>query len=202
MSHLHKLTLLNFQGNFSLQDLPSLRSIELNRCSLMFKRFSISGFKPDRRVHGYSKFSTSYAGLESEKLIQLIGSRSEDLRHLSITHCHTLYSSDLIKMVRMGYMDQVVHLDLSGTQVTDDVIEALVSRAKQLRTMVLAATRITGISVKALVMMPDIDLVHLDVNDCSHVSSDATNLARTKKGLKVLSSVSELKYNAKRIRYG
>ncbi|KAL8763916.1 MAG: hypothetical protein Q9184_000359 [Pyrenodesmia sp. 2 TL-2023] len=199
MSHLRTLTLINYQGEVSLHSLPSVRFVQLNRCPLIFRRLSTSEFKPDLRVLGFSKFSISYAELEPEKLWQLIGTNVEELTHLSITHCTTLLEVDLIKMVTMGYMDQLGHLDLSHTQVTDNVIESLVPRARHLRRVRLAATKITGISVKALVTQPGMELVHLDVTDCNNISADAKTMARRKEGLKVLSGMSA--YSGKKIRF-
>ncbi|KAL8916395.1 MAG: hypothetical protein Q9208_008542 [Pyrenodesmia sp. 3 TL-2023] len=199
MSHLHTLTLTNYQGEVLFHSLPLVRFVKLNRCPLIFRRLSTSDFKPDLRVLGYSKFSISYAELEPEKVLQLIGTNVEELRHLSISHCTTLLEVDLIKMVNMGYMDQLSHLDLSHTHVTDNVIEILVPRARHLRTVKLAATKITGISVKALVTQPGMELVHLDVTDCNDISADAKTMARRKGGLKVLSGMSA--FTGKKIRF-
>lgn len=197
MSHLHKLTLENFEGDVSLQSLPSLRSVELDRCSYMFKLFSTYGFKPDLRVFGYSKFSLSHADLELEKLLQLIGPDMEDLRQLSIAHCSGLDALDLIKMVNMGFMDQVVDLDLSGTRVTDDVIELFVPRAQHLQRISLAATSVTGVGVKALVTRLNRKLVRLDISDCQKISPDAVAFARTMPGLILRMGWSEYKMGKK-----
>lgn len=199
MSHLHTLTLINYQGEVSFHALPSVRFVQLNRCPLIFRQLSTCEFKPDLRVLGYSKFSISYAELEPAKLLQLVGTKVEELKHLSITHCTTLLEVDLIKMVSMGYMDQLSHLDLSHTHVTDNVIELLVLRARHLRRVKLAATKITGISVKALVTQPGIELIHLDVTDCNNISADAKTMARRKEGLKVLSGMSA--FSGKKIRF-
>lgn len=199
MGHLHTLALVNYQGHVFFHSLPSLRSVQLNRCPQIFRWLSTSEFKPDLRVLGYSKFSISYAEVEPEKLLQLIGTELEDLKHLSITHCTTLHELELIEMVSRGYMDKLSHLDLSHTHVTDNVIEPLVLRARHLRRVKLAATKITGISVKALVTRPGMELVHLDITDCNNVSADAKTLARKKQGLKVLSGMSE--FSGKKIRF-
>ncbi len=199
MAHLHTLALVNYQGDVSLHSLPSLRSVEFIRCPQIFRRLSTSDLKPDLRLFGYSKFSISYAEVEPEKLLQLIGPEVGDLKHLSITHCTTLHEHELIDMVSRGYMDKLSHLDLSHTHVTDNVIEPLVLRARHLRRVRLAATKITGISVKALVTRPGMELVHLDVTDCNDISADAKTLARKKQGLKVLSGMSE--FRGKKIRF-
>ncbi|KAI4148317.1 MAG: hypothetical protein L6R39_002812 [Caloplaca ligustica] len=155
MGHLQKVTLENFRGEISLQSLPSLRSVELRECSYLLKQFSTFGVKPDLRVLGLSKFSISYAELEPKLLLQLIGSKVDDLKELRLRHCCTLEECDLAKMVDMGYFDQLVDLDLCGTRVTDSIIEKLAPRAQQLQRINLATTSVTGISVKTLALKPD-----------------------------------------------
>ncbi|KAL8903548.1 MAG: hypothetical protein Q9207_003853 [Kuettlingeria erythrocarpa] len=145
----------------------------------------------------FSAAKAKIPGTAIQKYLQY--SRAGDLKHLSITHCTTLRELELTEMVSRGYMDKLSYLDLSHTHVTDNVIEPLVLRARHLRKVRLAATKITGISVKALVTRPGIELVHLDVTDCNNISADAKTLARKKLGLKVLSGMSE--FSGKKIRF-
>lgn len=190
MGHLQKVTLENFRGEISLQSLPSLRSVELRECSYLLKQFSTFGVKPDLRVLGLSKFSISYAELEPKLLLQLIGSKVDDLKELRLRHCCTLEECDLAKMVDMGYFDQLVDLDLCGTRVTDSIIEKLAPRAQQLQRINLATTSVTGISVKTLALKPGRRLAHINISNCPRISPDAVAWARSTKGLIVRTGVS------------
>ncbi|KAL9595625.1 MAG: hypothetical protein Q9219_006331 [cf. Caloplaca sp. 3 TL-2023] len=138
--------------------------------------------------------------MDGDMLLDLIGPRVEDLRHLNVA-CSTLHDHHLAHMVSIGYMDHVVDLDLSGLAITDETVESLASRAQQLRKIRLGGTNVTGISVKSLVMKAGNKLDFLDIRDCRNVSSDAVAFARKTPGLRVRCGVSEEKYGRK-IRLG
>ncbi|KAL8722220.1 MAG: hypothetical protein Q9225_001265 [Loekoesia sp. 1 TL-2023] len=200
MGQLQSLELINYRGKVSPQSLPSLRFLSLKDCREVFAFVHRLGFIPDLRESGCVRFSTPYAGLDAEMLLQLIGPKTEDLRHLDISHCASLEECHLAKIVSMGYIDQIVGLDLSGLKVTDKIIEQLVPRAQRLRILKLASTSITGISVKALVTEPNNKLVYLDIRDCINVSPDAVALARKMVGLTVQCGPVRIR-RGKKIRY-
>lgn len=196
MRQLQNLELVNYFGVMFPPNLPSLRFLTLKS----YRHINMNGWLPssDRRDSGLVELSTPHAGsMEVDTLVQLLGPDTESLRRLDISHCRVLETSDLAKIVGMGYLDRVVELDLSGTATTDDIIELLAPRVQQLSRVKLAATHITGISVKALVGKPDNKVVHLDIRDCCNVSSDAIAFARTIAGLTVQCGSTSVKYGRK-----
>ncbi|KAL8941939.1 MAG: hypothetical protein Q9216_001967 [Gyalolechia sp. 2 TL-2023] len=202
MGQLQKLELENYQGPMLLQSLPSLRSLALKSCPEIFKSIQAWTPKSDLRNAGLVGFSAPHtSNMELDTLLQLLGPETECLRHLDISHCRGLDSSDLAQIVRMGFINEVADLDLSGTEATDPIIELLVPRAQKLTRVRLAGTSITGISVKALVGKPDNKIVHLDIRDCCNVSSDAIAFARKVVGLTVQCGPMSIKHG-KKMRFG
>ncbi|KAL8690159.1 MAG: hypothetical protein Q9224_004472 [Gallowayella concinna] len=203
MAHLQKLRLVGFQGEVNPRALPSLRILELRACDLMLERFSALSTRgtPDLRAGGVTELSLPSANyLRMNTLLQLLGSTPLGLRRLSLFHCAMINAIELNNLICMGYMDHVVELDLSGTRVTDTVIESLAGRAQQLKMIRLAQTEITGVAVKALVRNRKSKLKHLDIRRCYCISSDAVAFARHLKGLTVDSNRQESN-GKKKIRY-
>ena len=201
MEQLERLELTKFQAQLSPQSLPSLRVLTLKDCPEILTSFRASEFKPDRRDSGYVEISIPCTGLDAETLLQLLGSKVGDLRNLDLSHSHNLDEDSLAKIVSMGHMDHVLDLNLNGTGVTDQFIELLMTRARELTNVRFAFTQITGIGVKALVTRLDQKLRYLDIRDCIHVSSDAVAFARKTPGLTVRCGVSE-SWRGKKVRYG
>ncbi|KAL8957224.1 MAG: hypothetical protein Q9193_005447 [Seirophora villosa] len=199
MDQLHHLRLRNFfGGGVSLQSLPRLRFLQLDGSYSLIRQSSIEDSEPDPRISGLVELSVPRAIFKADELMRILGPNTGDLRRLSLPHAIWL---DLDILVRSGMLDPIVDLDLSGTPVTDEIIESLAPRARQLRSIRLVSTRITGISVKALVARSDCQLLHLDVRDCPNISKDAIDLARKKVGLKVSSSDVMPNHRAKKVRY-
>lgn len=155
----------------------------------------------DSRASSLVELSVPNASFRLDELLQLLGPNNGDLRRLSLPHAIWLEEADLDILVRSGILDSVIELDLSGDKVTDAFIELLAPKARQLRSIKLGSTSITGISVKALVARPDCQLCHLDIRHCRNISIDAIDLARAKVGLKVLSSDVTPRNNGRKIRY-
>ncbi|KAL8812301.1 MAG: hypothetical protein Q9223_007327 [Gallowayella weberi] len=203
MAHLQNLRLVEFRGEVNPRALPSLRMLELRDCPGILERFSApsTGSTPDLRVGGVIELSLpSASNLQMDTLLQLLGSAPTGLRKLNLFHCARITAVDLSNLIRKGYMDDVVDLDLSGTPVTDTVIESLAERAHRLETIRLEQTEITGVAVKALLRNRESKLQHLDIRRCYHISSDAYAWAREIKGLTVHSRRDESK-GKKKVRY-
>lgn len=202
MAKLEKLRLVGFMGEINPRALPSLRILELFDCHYIlesFSRLSKQGTVDDR-VGGLTEFALSSPYLRIDTLLQLLGSAPLGLRKLHLIHCTEVNAVDLSRLIGMGYMDHVIDLDLSGTHVTDTVVESLASRAHRLRRIKLAMTGITGCGVKALVGRPKSELQHLDIRDCQSVRADAVAFARQFKNLTVETGGQPYKAQ-KKIRY-
>ncbi|KAL9008868.1 MAG: hypothetical protein Q9173_006051 [Seirophora scorigena] len=202
MDHLHHLRLCNFfGGGVSLQSLPRLRFLQLDGVYSLIRQSSIGDFDPDPRIAGLVELLVPRATFRADELMRILGPNNRDLRRLSLPHAVWLEEADLDILVSSGMLDPILDLDLSGTKVTDEVIELLAPRARQLRSIRLGSTRITGISVKALVARSDCQLLHLDIRSCPNISKDAIDLARKKVGLKVFSSNVMSNHRTKKVRY-
>ncbi|KAI4086303.1 MAG: hypothetical protein LQ344_007650 [Seirophora lacunosa] len=202
MDQLHHLRLRNFfGGGVSLQSLPRLRFLQLDGGYSLIRQPSIEDPEPDPRISGLVELLVPRATFKADELMRILGPKTGDLRRLSLPHAVWLEEADLDILVRSGMLDPILDLDLSGTKVTDEVIESLAPRARQLRSIRLGSTRITGISVKALVARSDCQLLHLDIRHCPNISKDAVDLARKKEGLKVSSSDVMPNHRAKKVRY-
>ncbi|KAL9047364.1 MAG: hypothetical protein Q9206_006825 [Seirophora lacunosa] len=202
MDQLHHLRLRNFfGGGVSLQSLPRLRFLQLDGGYSLIRQPSIEDPEPDPRISGLVELLVPRATFKADELMRILGPNTGDLRRLSLPHAVWLEEADLDILVRSGMLDPILDLDLSGTKVTDEVIESLAPRARQLRSIRLGSTRITGISVKALVARSDCQLLHLDIRHCPNISKDAVDLARKKEGLKVSSSDVMPNHRAKKVRY-
>ncbi|KAL8731841.1 MAG: hypothetical protein Q9166_003125 [cf. Caloplaca sp. 2 TL-2023] len=192
MTHLEKLKLQNVWGDINFVALPSLRVLELQNCEVVVNHFSKEGPTPDLRVDGMVEFSIADDdALDMHTLLRLLGPKPSALRNLHIVQCIEITRMDLSRLIELGYMDQVVDLDLTRQDVTDTVIEALAARAHQLKRIKLAMTNITGVGVKALVTKANSQLQHLDISDCMYISADAVALARFQRGLTVESRRTE-----------
>ncbi|KAL8989395.1 MAG: hypothetical protein Q9177_001708 [Variospora cf. flavescens] len=201
MDQLHLLRLYNFYGSVSPQSLPCVRVLELEGAYAMTSQSSTGDPEPHSRASSLVELSAPNASFRIDELLQLLGRNNGDLRRLSLPHAIWLEEADLDILVRSGILDSVIELDLSGDQVTDAFIELLAPKARQLRSIKIGSTSITGISVKALVARPDCQLHHLDIRHCLNISIDAIDLARAKVGLKVLSSDVTPRKNGRKIRY-
>ncbi|KAL9017748.1 MAG: hypothetical protein Q9185_004905 [Variospora sp. 1 TL-2023] len=201
MDQLHLLRLYNFYGSVSPQSLPCVRVLELEGAYPMTSLSSTGDPEPHSRASSLVELSVPNAPFRIDGLLQLLGPNNGDLRRLSLPHAIWLEEADLDILVRSGMLDSVIELDLSGNKVTDAFIELLSPKARQLRSIKLGSTSITGISVKALVARPDCQLRHLDIRHCRNISIDAINLARAKVGLKVLSGDVTPRNNGGKIRY-
>ncbi|KAL8725163.1 MAG: hypothetical protein Q9181_006523 [Wetmoreana brouardii] len=200
MNQLRRLRLNNCQGLFFPEGLPSLRTLELVQCGEML-RF-LHDQEPEIRTVGFTEIAVPLCfNLHIEHFFGLVGSRTEELRKVNIAHCFHFTELALKTLVDMGLLDQVVDLDLSGTKVTDEVVESLVLRSHQLGRINLYATKITGVAVKALITKPDNKLNYLDIRDCNRISADAVAFARATKGLTVQCSSSDIK-RGKKTRFG
>ncbi|KAL8808198.1 MAG: hypothetical protein Q9182_000262 [Xanthomendoza sp. 2 TL-2023] len=195
--------LVEFLGEVNPRALPSLQILELRDCDETLESFSDLStiVTPDLRIGGIIELSLPFASnLEMNTLLQLLGSAPLGLRKLNLFHCAMITAVDLSSLIRMGYLDSVVDLDLSGTPVTDTVIESLTERAHGLKTIGLSQTAITGVAIKALLRNGGSKLQQLDIRRCYHISSDAFAFAREMKGLRLYSRRDESK-GKKKVRY-
>lgn len=185
LNQLETLDLVNFRGEVNPEALPSLRNLMLYDCEHTLKK-SMEEPISDLRVDGLTELHlTNGVTLTMNSLLRLLGSKPLNLKKLSLTHCLTITNANLVTLVEMGVTDQVTELDLTGTAVTDIVIQSLAPRANQLKRIRLSMTGITGVGVKALLRKPYSQLEYLDISDCQNISADAIILARNCKGLTV-----------------
>lgn len=122
------------------------------------------------------------------------------LLKLDISGC-LLHNSDIAKLIQRNFLNSVVELRLRTTSVNDTIAESIAKNMHHLQVLDLGSTKVTGVGVKSLVVSPDINLKTLGLQNCTSVSVDAVDFARSK-GLNVTYGFSDnLKYS-KRVRLG
>ncbi|KAL8713316.1 MAG: hypothetical protein Q9220_002515 [cf. Caloplaca sp. 1 TL-2023] len=194
MAHLQHLRLTNYFGEVHPEDLLTLRTLELARCAWSLQRFSTSESITESNAAGLEVFSAWKAyDMTMRDLLRLLGSDFSKLRKLNLGHCLSITAEKMMTLISMGVMDQVVELDLSNTQVTDEVIKSLAARTPRLTRIKISLTKATGIGIKYLLLKPGSKLQYLDISGCGSVSQDAVAFARRVKGLTVACSSMDAK---------
>lgn len=118
------------------------------------------------------------------------------LLKLDISGC-LLNNSDITQLIQRNYLDSVVELRLRTTSVNDTIAESIAKNLHHLKVLDLGSTKVTGVGVKSLVVSPDINLGALGLQNCTTVSIDAVDFARSK-GLNVTYGfIDNLKYSKK-----
>ena len=202
MPHLEELRLRYCEGELPFPGPPSLRILHLISCDEILERFTTKTELANSSGCSLVELSLAESySLEPQDLARLV-SNTEGLRYFSISRCFCIDALGLISLLNTGALDEVVELDLSGTGLTDGVVEQSIRSLKQLkRISVRSCTSITGVSVKALVTKPGCKLDYLDIDGCRDISADAVALARSISGLTVRYRISESK-GGRKIRYG
>ena len=153
--------------------LPNLESLELNWCP----------------------------NLRPTMFLKLLEQSTGKVKRLGIQHCQHIDQTEIKLALAKGYLDRAVDLNLAGLIIDDDLIGLLAQDLSHLRRLDLSNTRVTGIGVKALVTKPEGRLDWLGLNNCTSVSIDAVELARSI-GITVnYRNADNLKF-AKKVRYG
>ncbi|KAL8872343.1 MAG: hypothetical protein Q9174_002011 [Haloplaca sp. 1 TL-2023] len=202
MPHLEELRLSYCEGEPFFSGLPSLRILHLISCAEIVRLYTTWTELPDFSACSLVELSlaNSYL-LEPEDLIRLV-SRTQELQYLNLSQCCCITASGLKSLLNIGALDKAVELDVSGTVLTDRVVEQSIRNLKQLKRINIGnCASITGISIKALMTKAGCKLEYLDIDGCRNVSADAIALARNIPGLTVRYGISDSK-GGKKIRYG
>ena len=129
-------------------------------------------------------------------LFILLGQSKGKLRELDISRCSAIQSTDLIFLTQEGYLNNVVRLNLSSCQVTDEALAL-----DRLTHLELDLTGVTGVGIKAMVLKPGDKLKYLNLDHCPQVAPDAAELAR-RHGIKLSFAFPEQGKGGRRVRYG
>ncbi len=122
--------------------------------------------------------------LDPHSLHTLLEPNKGNLTELNINGCHKIDTAKILLLGKLGYLKEVVSLDLGDCDINDRSVELLIEHAPRLRHLSLERTKITGVGVKAVVLKPHDKLDHLVLHNCQGVSPDAVEFARAS-GVKV-----------------
>ena len=119
--------------------------------------------------------------MEPDDLQLILDANKGKLEELNISGCHDVDAGGLLNLGKLGYLKSIVSLELGNVCDIDDIcVESLAEYLPCLRKFVLVGTRITGITVKALVLKSHDKLEHLILDSCPEVSPDAVDFARAR----------------------
>ncbi|KAI9842562.1 MAG: hypothetical protein M1837_007075 [Sclerophora amabilis] len=138
--------------------------------------------------------------LAVSSLIKLLRPSIGVRKSLSIAQAAFMDTATMVELARSGVLADVTELSVAGTFVDDDGIIALTSASPNLIRLDLSSTNVSGISVKALVIRPEMNLKWLGLTHCASVSPDAVELARSK-GVVVDYQMAERSKSGKKVRY-
>lgn len=132
-------------------------------------------------------------------LYALLEPNKGNLKELNVNGCHEIDSATLLLMGTIGYLKEVVSLDVGNCNIDDRSVESLMAYVPRLRYLALERTKITGVGVKAAVLKPQDKLEHLVIHNCQDVSRDAIEFARAR-GVKVDCYFPDASRSGKRVR--
>ena len=132
-------------------------------------------------------------------LQSLLEPNKGNLKQLNINGCNQLGTASTLTLGDLGYLKEIVTLDLGDCDIDDKNIESLIGHLPRLRDLALEHTKITGVGVKAVVFKPNDKLEHLVLHNCHGVSPDAIEFARAR-GVKVECYFPDAARKCKRVR--
>ncbi|MCJ1464939.1 hypothetical protein MMC07_003554 [Pseudocyphellaria aurata] len=159
---------------------PSLRNLDLSSCtpSTLRDDSSITNIMesslPEMRRLSLSNFHS----MGPTELGFLLREVTGKLELLNLKYCN-FQADEIESLVLLGFLKNVTQLSLAFLPVNDACVEHLANNLHHLKVLDLEATRVTGVGVKALVLSPCFKLERLNLLQCSSVSVDAVNLARS-----------------------
>lgn len=118
--------------------------------------------------------------ISARSVLSLLKSSKGTLKTLNVKGCHNLFSIDYFTLIQEGYLNMVTQLGLGSYEVGDEIIESLATNLPHLKILDLDSTKVTGIGVKALALKESCMLERLILKNCEHVSTDATEYARSR----------------------
>ena len=153
-----------------------------------------------------TKFTGPEPGLQAVNFTQLVRLSTADSRWMNyislramlyanlgnLTHFNSRRGVWLVDwwtdIIRSGYFQRVIELNLDFCPVDDDIIGLLAQHTTALKSLSLAGTKVTGVGVRALLITPEGDppskLEYLCLDHCQSCSKDAAEWARLQ-GVKV-----------------
>ena len=199
LTELRKLDLAGFQLPV-FPNLPSsLQELNVSNC------YNIVFATPESQTN---LLETSLSNMTSLSLSSLSSMLPADLEvllepskgqllKLDISGCFLIENPDIAQLIQYGYLDSLVELRLRTTSVNDQIAESIAKNLHRLKILDLGSTKVTGVGVKSLVISPNINLEALGLQNCTSVSVDAVDFARSK-GISVTYGFSDnLKYGRK-----
>lgn len=183
-SRLSELRTLQFSRT-RLQLLPKLSStihhLHLSGTSLNFRRLGSSEVLQDCNMRELETLDLSINHLLTYPALQILLNPSKGkLKELDLSYCGQIDEAAIHGLIISGYLDGIVDLRLSHSDVDDFTAETLARSCPQLKRLDLSSTKISGVGVKSLVQKPQGMIEELYLNNCTGVNIDAVEYAKAK----------------------
>lgn len=197
---LQRLDITNNQNIIFPRLPPSLLTLDLSNCipSPLLDDLGLANVMDSSLPEMKSLSLSSYHSMEPNRLLALLSLGKGKLELLNLKNCN-LQAQDISSLIQDGFLKNVIQLNLAGLPVNDACAELLATNLPYLKFLDLSSTRVTGVGVKALVLRPSIKLERLDLMQCSSVSVDAVEFARSH-GIHITYGFPEILKKAKKVR--
>lgn len=184
-----------------LPKLPStIRHLHLVGTSLNFRRLESSEVLDDCNMPDLVTLDLSHNHLLTYPALQILLNPSKGkLKEVDLSCCGQIDEAAIHGLIISGYLDGIVDLRLSHSDVDDFTAETLARSCPRLKRLDLSSTKISGVGVKSLVQKPQGMIEELRLNNCAGVSIDAVEYAKAK-GINVSFRFPESVKYGKRIR--
>ena len=176
-SSLVQLQALNIK-DFQARERPllpgSLQSLDMSKTD-----FQVAGLQDGQFPHLVRLSLAKLFMLQYMNLKPILDANKGNLTHLDLSDGYCS-ADDIKELARLGYLDGVQDLRISGLKVQDDIVNYLVDYARNLNMVHLSRTKVTGVGVKILVTYLKKTLTYVCLNHCTSVSADAAEWARSR----------------------
>ena len=160
---------------------PTLRHLNLIATSINFSELEGSQSLEDHTLPELETLELSNNHLLTCPALQILLKPSKGkLTELDLSSCGQIDKAAIHGLITNGYLDGIVDLRLSNSDVDDFTAEAIAGSCPKLKKLNLSGTKITGVGVKSLVQKPHGMIEELCLNDCTGVSLDAVAYAEAK----------------------
>ena len=200
LTHLEVLDLAGFNMSHFPRIPASLRSLDLTECYSINCDTQVSQVNiKDTNLQDLHSLSLSPGKwpISYENLQTLLRPSKSLLKKFSYLCC--AMEDNISSLIQEGYLVEVTELNLHYSSINDKIAELIAENLPRLKILDLAATSITGVGVKALVLKLGDRLEKLNLMHCTSVSSDAVDFARAK-GVHVTYSFPDMKGKGKKVR--
>lgn len=160
---------------------PTLRHLNLIATSINFSELEGSQSLEDHTLPELETLELSNNHLLTCPALHVLLNPSKGkLTVLDLSYCGQIDKAAIHGLITNGYLDGIMDLRLSNSDVDDFTAEAIAGSCPKLKKLNLSGTKITGVGVKSLVQEPHGMIEELCLDGCTGVSIDAVAYAEAK----------------------